>query len=66
MGREPRIEFIDMPEELRDRYQYHTEADLSRLRAAGYDRPFTELEDGVRAYVERHLGHPDGPFGGRR
>jgi len=66
MGREPEIEFIDMPPELRDRYQYHTEADLARLRAAGYDRPFTELEDGIRAYVERHLGHPDGPFGGRR
>ncbi len=66
MGREPEIEFIDMPEELRDRYQYHTEADLAKLRAAGYTAPFTELEEGVRAYVERHLAHPEGPFGGLR
>jgi len=66
VDREPRIEFIDMPLPLRDRYQYHTEADLTKLRTVGFDRPFTELEDGIRTYVQRHLGHPEGPFGGRR
>ncbi len=51
----PRIEFIDMPEHLREKYQYHTEADMKKLRAAGYAAPFTELEDGVRDYVRGHL-----------
>lgn len=47
------IEFIPMPEELRERYQYFTEATMGKLRAQGYTTPFTELEDGVRQYVER-------------
>ena len=51
MGREPRITFIDMPEPLREKYQYHTQADMTKLRERGYDAPFTELEDGVREYV---------------
>ena len=55
MGREPKIEFIDMPESLRAKYQYRTEADISKLRAAGYDRPMTTLEDGVRDYVQGWL-----------
>ena len=58
MGREPRIVFVDMPEAIRDKYQYHTQADISKLRAAGYDRPFTPLEDGIRDYVRRHLAGP--------
>jgi ADP-L-glycero-D-manno-heptose 6-epimerase len=53
MRREPQIEFFDMPETLREKYQYRTEADVSRLRAAGYTAPFTSLEDGVRDYIER-------------
>jgi len=53
MQREPQIEFIDMPDALRAKYQYHTEADVSRLRAAGYKAPFTSLEEGVRYYIER-------------
>jgi ADP-L-glycero-D-manno-heptose 6-epimerase len=53
MGREPRIEFIDIPEQLRERYQYFTEATMARLRDAGYSRPFTPLEDGVARYVQR-------------
>ena len=54
MGREAaNIEYFDMPTELRERYQYFTEADMTRLRAAGWQRPFTSLEDGVAAYVER-------------
>jgi ADP-L-glycero-D-manno-heptose 6-epimerase len=52
-------EFFDMPEALRDRYQYFTEAPMQRLRAAGYDRPFTSLEDGVADYVANYLEAPD-------
>jgi ADP-L-glycero-D-manno-heptose 6-epimerase len=54
LGREPRIRFIDMPEELRPRYQYYTVADLRKLRAAGYGAAFTSLEDGVYTCV--HAG----------
>ncbi|MBU0742468.1 ADP-glyceromanno-heptose 6-epimerase [bacterium] len=54
-GREPDIEFIQMPPDLREKYQYHTEADLTKLRAAGYGNAFTSLEDGVRDYVCDHL-----------
>lgn len=50
-----RIEFIDMPADLRERYQYFTEARMERLRAAGYRRPFTSLEDACRQYVARLL-----------
>lgn len=59
VGRPPRIEMIDMPEALRARYQYRTEAPMARLRAAGYDKPFTTLEDGVADYVRRYLEGPD-------
>lgn len=55
MGREPKIEFIDMPESLRPKYQYRTEADISKLRAAGYDRLMTSLEDGIKDYVTSWL-----------
>lgn len=55
MGRPPNIEFIDMPEHLRGKYQYRTEADISKLRDAGYDIPMTKLEDGVRDYVQTWL-----------
>lgn len=57
-GREPRISFIDMPELLRAKYQYFTEADLTKLRAAGYRQPFHSLEDGIRDYVRSHLALP--------
>lgn len=55
LGQEPRIEFIDMPLHLRERYQYFTEAPLTKLRAAGYEQPTTSLEDGVADYVRRYL-----------
>ncbi len=55
LDREPAVDFIDMPPELRARYQYHTEADLAKLRAAGYAKDFTSLEDGVGDYVRNHL-----------
>jgi ADP-L-glycero-D-manno-heptose 6-epimerase len=53
MGRPAQIEFIDTPMELRERYQYFTEAKMERLRAQDYSRPFTSIEDGVRRYVEQ-------------
>lgn len=55
LGKEPNIEYIDMPEELRDRYQYHTRADISRLREAGYDKTITSLDEAVADYVRNYL-----------
>lgn len=55
MGREPNITFIEMPEHLQGKYQYHTQADLTKLRKAGYDAGFTSLEDGVADYVQNYL-----------
>ncbi len=59
LGEEPRIAYRPTPEEIRDKYQYFTQADMGRLRAAGYERPFTALEDGVTAYVRNYLDTPD-------
>jgi ADP-L-glycero-D-manno-heptose 6-epimerase len=59
VGRAPVYEFIDTPVEIRDKYQYFTEARMDRLRAAGYDKPFTALEDGVADYVTNFLACPD-------
>ena len=55
MGRDPHINYIEMPDHLRGKYQYHTQADTAKLRAAGYDKPFTGLEDGVADYVRTWL-----------
>ncbi|HEX4155338.1 MAG TPA: ADP-glyceromanno-heptose 6-epimerase [Acidobacteriaceae bacterium] len=55
-----KIEFIEMPHELQGKYQYFTEAKTEKLRAAGYARPFTSLEDGVKEYVEGYLAKRDG------
>ena len=52
LGKPENIEFIDTPVELRERYQYYTEAKMDRLRAAGYSKPFTSLEEGVRRYID--------------
>lgn len=49
------IEYIDTPLDIRDKYQYFTEADMTKLRAAGYDQPFAKLEDAVDEYVQRYL-----------
>ncbi len=59
LGREPEYEFVDTPEEIRAKYQYFTEARMDRLRAAGYNRPFTALEDGVADYVTKFLAASD-------
>jgi ADP-L-glycero-D-manno-heptose 6-epimerase len=54
-GLEPNIEFVDMPEDIRDTYQYFTEANMAKLRLAGYDKPFSTLEEGVKDYVANYL-----------
>ena len=59
VGVPSRIEFIPMPEAIRPNYQYFTEARMQKLCAAGYDRPFTSIEDGVRRYVESYLATSD-------
>lgn len=55
LGLEPRIEYIDMPPVLRGKYQYSTQAEMGKIRAAGYAQPFHSLEDGIRDYVQNHL-----------
>ncbi|HEY6331634.1 MAG TPA: NAD-dependent epimerase/dehydratase family protein, partial [Blastocatellia bacterium] len=55
LGREPRIEYVDMPGSIRDKYQYFTEANIGKLRASGYDSPITSLENAVRDYVVYYL-----------
>jgi ADP-L-glycero-D-manno-heptose 6-epimerase len=55
LGRQVEIEFIEMPVELRAKYQYWTEASVERLRQAGYRLPITPLADAVRDYVTRYL-----------
>ncbi|MET4106392.1 ADP-glyceromanno-heptose 6-epimerase [Hymenobacter sp. UYP22] len=55
LGQTADIRFRDTPEDIRDTYQYFTEADMSKLRAIGYNRPFTKLEDGVMDYVRNYL-----------
>lgn len=55
LGRPPEIDFIDMPEVLRGKYQYFTQADIAKLRATGYAREMTPLEDAVRDYVQAYL-----------
>jgi ADP-L-glycero-D-manno-heptose 6-epimerase len=55
----PRIAFIEMPESLRAKYQYFTEAEVTKLRRdAGYNAPFTSLAEGIRDYVQAHLREP--------
>ena len=55
IGKDVNIEFIDIPEDIRDKYQYFTEANMTKLREAGYDKEFTSLEDGVMDYVKNYL-----------
>lgn len=59
VGRELEVEWVDTPEELRPKYQYFTEADMSKLRKAGYQGRFRPVEEGVKAYVEGYLGTVD-------
>ena len=61
LGKEPDIRFIDTPEAIRPRYQYFTEAEMGKLRAAGYKAPFLDLESGIARYVERLLADQAAP-----
>jgi ADP-L-glycero-D-manno-heptose 6-epimerase len=58
LDRELKVEWIDLPDAIADRYQYFTEADMSALREAGYDKPFMNVEEGVKDYV-RYLAAAD-------
>lgn len=55
----PKIHYMDMPEELRGKYQYFTQANMDKLRSAGYSKNMISLEDGVRDYVERYMAQAD-------
>jgi ADP-L-glycero-D-manno-heptose 6-epimerase len=55
LGKPESISFIDTPADIRDKYQYFTEANMTKLKDAGYDKPFTSLEDGVTDYVQNYL-----------
>jgi ADP-L-glycero-D-manno-heptose 6-epimerase len=59
LGKEPNIRYVETPEAIRAKYQYFTEAKMTRLREAGYDKPFTSLEDGIARYVRDFLHTPD-------
>jgi ADP-L-glycero-D-manno-heptose 6-epimerase len=56
LNKAPNITFIDTPIDIRDKYQYFTEAKMEKLSNTGYNLPFTSLEDGVRDYVSNYLG----------
>ena len=55
MNKPVNIEFIDMPLDIRDKYQYFTEAKMDKLRNIGYDKEFYSLEDGIKDYVQNYL-----------
>ena len=55
LNKETNIEFIDTPIDIRDKYQYFTEANMNKLVAQGYNKPFTSLEEGVKDYVQNYL-----------
>jgi len=61
LGVAPDVEFIDLPANLQDKYQYYTCARMDKLKAAGFAKPLTSLEDGLRRYVGEFLGTED-PF----
>ena len=55
MDIKPAIDFIDTPLDIRDKYQYFTEADMTKLRSVGYKKEFHTLEQGVEDYVKNYL-----------
>jgi len=55
MGKKPNIEYIEMPESIRNQYQYFTQADITKLRQAGYNKQTSPLEDAIRDYVQNYL-----------
>ncbi len=59
LGKEPKITYVDMPENIRRHYQYFTEGPMDKLLKAGYDKPLTALEEGVNRYVREYLATHD-------
>ncbi|MGE4314122.1 MAG: NAD-dependent epimerase/dehydratase family protein, partial [Pseudobdellovibrionaceae bacterium] len=57
--KEPKIQYMDMPEALKGKYQYFTQASMDKLKKQGYDKPFTSLEEGVRDYVQNYMATSD-------
>jgi ADP-L-glycero-D-manno-heptose 6-epimerase len=55
MGKSPNIEYIDMPDPVRNQYQYFTEADISKLRSSGYKDSITSLEQAIKDYITNYL-----------
>ncbi len=55
IGKEPKIEFINTPEDIREKYQYFTQADMSKLINIGYNKPFSTLEEGIDDYLKNYL-----------
>ncbi|MFM8832215.1 MAG: NAD-dependent epimerase/dehydratase family protein, partial [Cytophagales bacterium] len=55
LGKPPQIEFVDTPADIRDKYQYFTEANMGKLKSIGYGKKFYELEEGVLEYVVKYL-----------
>ena len=55
VGKPVNIDFVDMPESIRGKYQYFTEANLMKLRSAGYDKPIMNVQDGVKDYIQNYL-----------
>jgi ADP-L-glycero-D-manno-heptose 6-epimerase len=49
------IKYVEMPESIRDQYQYHTCAQMKKIRSAGYAEPITSLEEGISDYVKNYL-----------
>ena len=58
-GKNAQIDYTPMPPAIRDKYQYFTEARMDRLKAAGYAKPLTPLEEGIGDYVRTYLSQPD-------
>jgi len=55
MNLEPKVDYVDMPELIRDQYQYYTQAQMEKIRKAGYSRKTTSLEEAVKDYVQNYL-----------
>ncbi|MFZ4124475.1 MAG: NAD-dependent epimerase/dehydratase family protein [Rickettsiales bacterium] len=62
LGKPPAISYFEMPEHIRPKYQYFTEAKMDKLKAAGYTKPMTSLEDGIKDYVQNYLAKEDPYF----
>lgn len=55
MNKQPEITYIEMPEQLKGKYQYYTQAEITKLREVGYNAPFMSIQDGVKDYVQNYL-----------